>query len=125
VCDSLLLLAAAVFGRERGRAYFLAGGRLVRAGIVVNQRTASSTAGCARRREHSTRRCSQPITGGFDQINVYGSINGANVYRQRMTGDPNHSGSCGIGPPLHILTPLDLPREVHRLRRWLMLVLVF
>src|SRR5207253_2868744 len=33
----------------------------------------------------------QPITGGASSINVYGAVNGANVYRPNaLTGDPNH-----------------------------------
>ena len=36
-----------------------------------------------------------PITGGASQINVYGAINGASVYRPNaLTGDPTTSGSC-------------------------------
>jgi O-antigen ligase len=67
-----------------------------------------------------------PITGGASQINVYGAINGANVYRPNaVTGDPNHLGIMLI-VPLLVLTPLYLRLERgHRLRTPLMLVIGF
>ena len=67
-----------------------------------------------------------PITGGASQINVYGAINGANVYRPNaMTGDPNHLGIMLI-VPLLILTPLYLRLEKgHRMRKWLMATIGF
>ena len=61
-----------------------------------------------------------PITGGASQINVYGAINGASVFRPNaMTGDPNHLGIMLI-VPLLVLTPLYLRLERgHRMRKWL------
>ena len=61
-----------------------------------------------------------PITGGASQINVYGAINGASVFRPNaLTGDPNHLGIMLI-VPLLVLTPLYLRLERgHRMRRWL------
>ena len=52
-----------------------------------------------------------PITGGASQINVYGAINGASVFRPNaLTGDPNHLGIMLI-VPLLVLTPLYLRLE--------------
>ena len=67
-----------------------------------------------------------PITGGASQINVYGAINGASVYRPNaMTGDPNHLGIMLI-VPLLVLTPLYLRLEQdNRWRKWLMVVIGF
>jgi O-antigen ligase len=67
-----------------------------------------------------------PLTGGASQINVYGAVNGASVYRPNaITGDPNHLGIMLI-VPLLILTPLYLRLEPgHRLRRWLMATIAF
>jgi O-antigen ligase len=61
-----------------------------------------------------------PITGGASQINVYGAINGASVFRPNaLTGDPNHLGIMLI-VPLLVLTPLYLRLERgQRMRRWL------
>ena len=47
-----------------------------------------------------------PITRGASQINVYGAVNGASVYRPNaLTGDPNHLGIMLI-VPLLVLTPI-------------------
>ena len=67
-----------------------------------------------------------PLTGGASQINVYGAIEGANVYRPNaLTGDPNHLG-IELVIPLLILLPIYLRLEKgHRLRVPLMLTLMF
>jgi O-antigen ligase/polysaccharide polymerase Wzy-like membrane protein len=59
----------------------------------------------------------KPLTRGASQINIYGAVNGANVYRpDALTGDPNHLGIMLI-LPLLILVPLYLRLERgHRLR---------
>ena len=67
-----------------------------------------------------------PITGGASQINIYGAIEGANVYRPNaLTGDPNHLG-IELVIPILILLPIYLRLERgHRLRVPLMLTLMF
>ncbi|RDI74257.1 O-antigen ligase like membrane protein [Gaiella occulta] len=67
-----------------------------------------------------------PLTGGASQINVYGAIEGANVYRPNaLTGDPNHLG-IELVVPLLVLLPIYLRLERgHRLRTPLMLTLMF
>ena len=59
-----------------------------------------------------------PITGGASQINIYGAIEGASVFRPNaLTGDPNHLG-IELVIPLLVLTPLYLRLERgHRLKR--------
>ena len=53
----------------------------------------------------------KPLTHGASQINVYGAVNGANVYRPNaLTGDPNHRG-IALLMPLLILSPLYLRLE--------------
>lgn len=68
----------------------------------------------------------QPLTGGASQINVYGAIEGQDVYRPNaLTGDPNHLG-IELILPLLVLTPLYLRLERgHRLRVPLALLLSF
>jgi O-antigen ligase len=68
----------------------------------------------------------QPLTGGASQINVYGAIEGQDVYRPNaLTGDPNHLG-IELIVPLLVLTPLYLRLERgHRLRIPLALLLSF
>ena len=67
-----------------------------------------------------------PLTGGASQINVYGAIEGASVYRPNaLTGDPNHLG-IELVVPLLVLTPLYLRLERgHRLKVPLAAVLAF
>ena len=67
-----------------------------------------------------------PLTGGASSINVYGSVNGASVYRPNaLTGDPNHLGIM-LDVPLLVLTPVYLRLgKGHRLRRPLALTLGF
>jgi O-antigen ligase len=67
-----------------------------------------------------------PLTGGASQINIYGVVNGANVYRPNaLTGDPNHLGIMLVVPIL-VLAPLYLRLEPpHPLRRPLALLLGF
>jgi O-antigen ligase len=67
-----------------------------------------------------------PLTGGASKINVFGAINGQNIYRvNALTGDPNHFGVMLV-IPLLMLTPLylRLPRR-HRLKLPLAFVLAF
>jgi hypothetical protein len=68
----------------------------------------------------------QPLTGGASQINIYGAIEGASVFRPNaLTGDPNHLG-IELVIPLLVLTPLYLRLERgHRLRVPLACVLAF
>ena len=67
-----------------------------------------------------------PITGGASQINIYGAIEGASVFRPNaLTGDPNHLG-IELVIPLLVLTPLYLRLERgHRLKLPLAVVLAF
>ena len=67
-----------------------------------------------------------PLTGGASQINVFGAVEGEDVYRPNaLTGDPNHLG-IELVIPLLVLLPLYLRLERgHRLRTPLMLLLAF
>jgi O-antigen ligase len=59
-----------------------------------------------------------PLTGGASSINIYGSVNGASVYRPNaLTGDPNHLGIM-LDVPLLALTPLYLRLERGNRWRW-------
>ncbi len=66
-----------------------------------------------------------PLTGGASQINIYGAVEGANVYRPNaLTGDPNHL-AIEILIPMLVLFPIYLRLERgHRLRVPLMLTLI-
>jgi O-antigen ligase/polysaccharide polymerase Wzy-like membrane protein len=68
----------------------------------------------------------EPITGGASQINVFGAVEGASVFRPNaLTGDPNHLG-IELIVPLLVLLPIYLRLERgHRLRLPLALGLAF
>jgi hypothetical protein len=68
----------------------------------------------------------QPLTGGASAINVYGAVEGEDVYRPNaLTGDPNHLG-IELAAVLLLLTPIYLRLERgHRLRVPLALGLSF
>jgi O-antigen ligase len=120
------LAAAVVWLSRRGRAYFWKTLAFFSAGMVVNAGYGLLQLLDARRGGNLDASVLSPITGGASQINIYGAINGANVYRPNaLTGDPNHLGIMLI-VPLLILTPLYLRLERgHRLRPWLMATIGF
>jgi O-Antigen ligase len=120
------LAAAVVWLSRRGQAYFWRTLGWFSAGIVVNAIYGVLQLLDARRGGNLDATLLSPITGGASQINVYGAINGASVYRPNaMTGDPNHLGIMLI-VPLLILTPLYLRLEkANPWRKWLMVTIGF
>ena len=68
----------------------------------------------------------RPLTGGASAINLYGVVNGTNVYRPNaLTGDPSHLAIVLL-IPLLVLTPLYLRLEPgHRWRTRLAVLLPF
>ena len=68
----------------------------------------------------------KPLTRGASAINIYGQVQGANVYRPNaLTGDPNHLGIMLLTPIL-IIAPIYLRLEPgHRLRRKLAVLIAF
>jgi hypothetical protein len=122
----LFLAAAVVWLSRRGQRYFWKTLVWFTAGFVVNALYGVLQLLDARRGGNLDALILSPITGGASQINIYGAINGANVYRPNaLTGDPNHLGIMLI-VPLLVLTPLYLRLEKgHPARRWLMVVIGF
>jgi hypothetical protein len=120
------LACAVVWLSRRGQRYFWRTLGWFCAGIVLNAIYGVLQLLDARRGGNLDATLLSPITGGASQINVYGAINGANVYRPNaLTGDPNHLGIMLI-VPLLILTPLYLRLEKgNRWRKWLMVTIAF
>ena len=114
------LAAAVVWLSRRGQAYYWRTLAWFCAGMVVNAVYGVLQLLDARRGGNLDASVLSPITGGSSQINIYGGVNGATIFRPNaMTGDPNHLGIMLIVPIL-VLTPLYLRLEPgHRLRRWL------
>jgi hypothetical protein len=120
------LAAAVVWIARRGQHYFWRSLGWFSAGIVVNATYGLLQLLDARRGGNLDATLLSPLTGGASQINVYGAVEGANVYRPNaMTGDPNHLGIMLI-VPLLVLSPLYLRLERgHPWRKWLMLTIGF
>ena len=113
-----LFLAAGVtlLVRKPIRAYWWTLGALV-AGMAVNAVYGVIQLTVARAGVNLDQLVLSPITGGASAINVYGGVEGEEVYRTNaLTGDPNHLGIMLL-VPLLVLTPLYLRLERgHRLR---------
>jgi hypothetical protein len=100
------LAAAVAWLSRRGQRYFWRTLGWFSAGIVFNAAYGLLQLIDARRGGNLDATVLSPITGGASQINIYGAINGTNVYRPNaLTGDPNHLGIMLIRP-LQMLTPL-------------------
>ena len=126
VIHFIFLAVAVMWLSRRGRGYYWRALGWFSAGIVANGVYGILQLLDARRGGNLDATVLSPITGGASQINVYGIVNGASVFRPNaLTGDPNHLGIMLI-VPLLILTPLYLRLEKgHRLRKWMMLTIGF
>jgi O-antigen ligase len=122
---TFLALAVAWLSR-RGIAYYWRALRWFFGGIALNAAYGVLQLVAAQAGTNLDNLFISPITGGASQINIYGAINGSDVYRPNaLTGDPNHLGIMLI-IPLLVLTPLYLRMEPgDRLRRKLGALLAF
>ena len=118
--------AAVAFMARRGQQYFWRALGWFCAGMAANALYGVVQLLDARRGGNLDATLLSPITGGSSQINVYGAVEGAKVYRPNaLTGDPNHLGIMLI-VPLLVLAPLYLRLERgHRLRVPLAVLLGF
>jgi O-antigen ligase len=67
-----------------------------------------------------------PLTGGASSINIYGAVNGANIYRPNaLTGDPNHLGVMLVIPLISLLPVYLRLERGHRLKTPLAITLGF
>jgi hypothetical protein len=114
---TFLALAVAWLSR-RGIAYYWRALAWFFGGIAVNAAYGVLQLAAAQLGTNLDNLFISPLTGGASQINIYGAINGSDVYRPNaLTGDPNHLGIMLI-IPLLVLTPLYLRMESgDRLRR--------
>ena len=111
---------------RRGRAYYWRTFAWFCGGVGVNALYGVAQLLDARRGGNLDATLLSPITGGASQINIYGAIEGTNVYRPNaLTGDPNHLGIMLI-VPLLLLVPIYLRLERgHPRRRPIALLLAF
>lgn len=120
------LAASVVWLARRGRDYYWRALAWFSGGIVANAVYGILQLLDARRGGNLDAAVLSPLTGGASQINLYGIVNGASVFRPNaITGDPNHLGIMLI-VPLLVLSPLYLRLERgHPMRKWLMLTVGF
>ena len=120
-----LILGVAYLARGSRRFYWQAFGFFT-AGVVVNAMYGIVQLLLARSGVNIDRALLSPITGGAASINIYGAIEGANVYRPNaITGDPNHLGVMLIVPLLSLLPVYLRMERGHRWKTPLALILAF
>ena len=120
------LAAGITYLVRRGRSFWWRALAVFTGGIVLNALYGIAQLGVARTGGNLDQQVLSPLTGGASSINIYGAVNGRDVYRPNaLTGDPNHLGIMLI-VPLLVLLPLYLRLERgHRWRTPLALVLAF
>jgi O-antigen ligase len=120
------VVAAIGYLAQRGERFFWRALGWFTAGFVANAIYGVLELGAALAGRNLDKTVLSPLTGGASQINIFGAVNGQNIYRvNALTGDPNHFGVMLV-VPLLMLTPvyLRLPRG-HRLKWRLAIVLAF
>ncbi len=126
VVHFLFLIAAVGYLVQRGERFFRRALAWFTAGFVANSLYGILQLLAAKAGHNLDHLVLSPLTGGASSINIYGAVNGQNIYRPNaLTGDPNHLGVMLVVPLLS-LTPvyLRLPRE-HPRKWWLAGLLAF
>ena len=104
----LFLAAAVAWLYRRGGAYYWHALAWFLGGIAANAAYGVLQLLVARSGGNLDNYFVKPITGGASQINIYGAVEGASVFRPNaLSGDPNHLGIMLI-VPLLVLTPIYL-----------------
>ena len=88
------LAAGIAYLTRRGRGVLLAAARRGSPpGMAVNALYGVAQLVAANRGQDLDQSVLSPLTGGASSINIYGAVEGADVYRPNaLTGDPNHLG---------------------------------
>jgi O-antigen ligase len=122
---AFLIAGIAYLARRSQRFYWTTLGVFV-AGMAVNAAYGLTQLAAAELGHDLDRTLLSPITGGASSINIYGAVEGSDVYRPNaLTGDPNHLGIMLV-VPLLVLTPVYLRLERgHRLKLPLAVLLSF
>jgi O-antigen ligase len=126
VLHFLFLACAVAYLTQRGQRFYWRTAGWFTAGLAANALYGVLQLLSARAGHNLDHTVLSPLTGGASSINIYGSVNGASVYRPNaLTGDPNHLAIM-LDVPLLALTPVYLRLERgHRLRWPLGLTLAF
>ena len=122
----LFLLAGVSYLARRSERFYWQSVGVFCAGIVFNAAYGVVQLLAARSGFNLDHAVLSPLTGGASNINIYGAVEGASVYRPNaLTSDPNHLGIM-LAIPLLVLTPIYLRLERrHELCRTLGLTIAF
>jgi O-antigen ligase len=116
VIHFLFLITGVAYLARAARAYYWQALGFFTAGMVCNAAYGIVQLLFARVGVNLDRTVLSPITGGASSINIYGAIEGADIFRPNaLTGDPNHLGVMLV-MPLIALLPVYLRLE--RGHRW-------
>ena len=120
------LAAGIAYLTRRGRDFYWRTLGAFTAGMAVNALYGVVQLAAANRGQDLDQALLAPITGGASSINIYGAVEGQDVYRPNaLTGDANHLGVMLV-VPLLVLTPIYLRLEPgHRWRVRLAVLLPF
>jgi O-antigen ligase len=120
------LAAGIAYLARRGRPFYWRSLAWLTGGLAVNALYGVAQLVAANRGQDLDQAVLSPLTGGASSINIYGAVEGADVYRPNaLTGDPNHLAIMLL-IPLLVLTPIYLRLEPgHRWRLRLAILLPF
>ncbi len=120
------LAAGIAYLARRGRGFYWRSLAWLTGGLAVNSLYGVAQLVAANRGQDLDQAVLSPLTGGASSINIYGAVEGADVYRPNaLTGDPNHLAIMLL-VPLLVLTPIYLRLEPgHRWRLRLAFLLPF
>jgi O-antigen ligase len=116
VLHFLFLAAGVAYLARRSIVFYWRAVAAFAGGLVANGVYGVLQLAAARGGTNLDQRVLSPLTGGASSINVYGAVNGQNIYRPNaLTGDPNHLAVMLV-IPLVALLPVYLRLE--RGNRW-------
>jgi O-antigen ligase len=107
----VFLIVAVAYIAGRSRNYYWRTFTVFMAGMTFNALYGITQLAAAQAGRNLDSFFVKPLTRGASQINVYGAVEGSNVYRPNaLTGDPNHLGIMLL-VPLLVLAPMYLRLE--------------
>lgn len=117
VLHFLFLTAGVTYLVQRGKRFYLRAVGWFAAGLVANGVYGVLQFVAAKTGHNLDQTALAPFTGGASSINIYGQVQGANVYRPNaLTGDPNHLGIMLVVPLLSLLPVYLRLERGHRLK---------
>jgi O-antigen ligase len=117
VLHFLFLAASVTYLVQRGKRFYWRALGWFSAGLIANCTYGILQLAAAKAGRNLDQTVLSPLTGGASSINIYGQVEGANVYRPNaLTGDPNHLGIMLVVPLLSLLPVYLRLERGHRLK---------